>query len=152
VATHWPNYQQGKEAVGAVASTDDWRVARTVFVADDEKVAARYGRDDENSPYRFYYAQMLSKMKKLGRLELFKSYREQPDEEITLDHVLDKLVITGTPSQVAEQVLAFREETGEFGELVYAGLDWVDETLARRSMELMAQKVMPQVNAALGSN
>jgi alkanesulfonate monooxygenase SsuD/methylene tetrahydromethanopterin reductase-like flavin-dependent oxidoreductase (luciferase family) len=152
VATHWPNYQQGKEAVGAVASTDDWRVARTVFVADDEKVAARYGRDDENSPYRFYYAQMLSKMKKLGRLELFKSYREQPDEEITLDHLLDTLVITGTPSQVAEQVLAFREQTGAFGELVYAGLDWVDETLARRSMELMAQKVMPEINAALGSN
>jgi alkanesulfonate monooxygenase SsuD/methylene tetrahydromethanopterin reductase-like flavin-dependent oxidoreductase (luciferase family) len=152
VATHWPNYRAGKEAVGAVASTEDWRVARTVFVADDASVAAAYGRDDENSPYRFYYGQMLRKMRKLGRLELFKSYREQPDEEITLDYVLDKLVITGTPSQVAEQVLAFREETGDFGELVYAGLDWVDEALARRSMELMAQKVMPEVNAALGAD
>jgi hypothetical protein len=50
---------------------------------------------------------------------------------------------------VAEQVLAFREQTGDFGELVYAGLDWVDPDLARRSMELMATKVMPQVNDAL---
>jgi hypothetical protein len=47
-------------------------------------------------------------------------------------------------------VLAFREQTGDFGELVYAGLDWVDPDLALASMELMATKVMPQVNEALG--
>ncbi|GAB6987767.1 LLM class flavin-dependent oxidoreductase [Nocardioides pyridinolyticus] len=151
VKTHWPNYVQGKEAAGEVADPSDWRIARTVFVGDDPAVAEAYGRDDENSPYRFYYSQMLKKMRKLGRLELFKTHREQPDEEVTLDHVLDKLVITGTPQSVTEQILAFREEVGEFGELVYAGLDWVDPTLARRSMELMAQKVMPEVNAALGS-
>jgi alkanesulfonate monooxygenase SsuD/methylene tetrahydromethanopterin reductase-like flavin-dependent oxidoreductase (luciferase family) len=149
VATHWPNYVEGKQSAGAEASTSDWRVARTVFVSDDASVAARYGRDDANSPYRYYYSQMLKKMAKLGRLNLFKTHRDQPDEEITLDHVLDQLVLTGTPSSVAEQILAFREQTGDFGELVYAGLDWVDADLARRSMELMATKVMPEVNASL---
>jgi alkanesulfonate monooxygenase SsuD/methylene tetrahydromethanopterin reductase-like flavin-dependent oxidoreductase (luciferase family) len=151
VATHWPNYVEGKQSVGAVASPDDWRVARTVFVADDPAVAEAYGRADAASPYRYYYGKMLGKMRTLGRLGLFKTSRDQPDEEITLDHVLDSLVICGTPDSVAEQVLALREETGEFGELVYAGLDWVDPDLAKRSMELMATKVMPQVNAALGS-
>ena len=149
VATHWPNYVEGKKAVGETADPSDWRVARTVFVADDPAVAERYGRQDPESPYRFYYSQMLTKMKKLGRLELFKKSRQQPDDEITLDYVLDELVIAGTPEQVAEQVLAFRQEVGDFGELVYAGLDWVDPALARRSMELMAQKVMPLVNAEL---
>lgn len=151
VATHWPNYVLGKAQVGAEAAVADWRVARTIFVADDAAVARRYGRDDPDSPYRFYYSQMLTKMAKLGRLELFKNYRDEPDDEVTLDRILDALVITGTPSEVAEQLLAFREETGDFGELVYAGLDWVDPTLARRSMELMTQKVMPEVNAAIGS-
>ena len=138
---------QGKESVGDVADTQDWRVARTVFVADNAAVAQDYGRDNANSPYRFYYEKMLLKMRKIGRLELFKSRRDQPDGEVTLDGVLDQLVITGTPDSVAEQLIAFREETGEFGELVYAGLDWVDPPLARRSMELMAEKVMPLVNA-----
>ena len=147
VATHWPNYVEGRESVGAVPDVADWRVARTVFVADDEATAAAYGRDDANSPYRYYYEKMLFKMRKIGRLELFKSRRDQPDDEVTLDGVLDQLVITGTPESVAEQLLAFREQTGDFGELVYAGLDWVDPTLARRSMELMAEKVMPLVNA-----
>lgn len=151
VATHWPNYVQGKESVGEQALTDDWRVARTVFVSDDAATAERYGRDDHDSPYRFYYSKMLAKMQKLGRLGLFKTSQDQPDEEITLDYVLDRLVLTGTPDSVAEQVLALREETGDFGELVYAGLDWVEPDLGRRSMELMAEQVMPKVNHALGS-
>jgi alkanesulfonate monooxygenase SsuD/methylene tetrahydromethanopterin reductase-like flavin-dependent oxidoreductase (luciferase family) len=146
VATHWPNYVEGK---GGSASTADWRIARTIFVADDAKVAREYGRDAERSPYRYYYSKILAKMRKIGRLALFKTHKDQPDEEITLDHVLDKLVITGTPEQVAEQIVAFRAQTGDFGELVYAGLDWVDPKLARRSMELMAQKVMPAVNTAI---
>ncbi|MGY1643193.1 LLM class flavin-dependent oxidoreductase [Geodermatophilus sp. SYSU D00703] len=152
VATHWPNYVQGKESVGAPASPADWRVARTVFVADDADVAEAYGRADANSPYRYYYGKMLGKMRSLGRLALFKTSREQPDEEVTLEGVLRDLVICGTPDSVADQVLALREQTGEFGELVYAGLDWVDPDLARRSMELMATKVMPRVNEALGAD
>ncbi len=149
VATHWPNYVEGKESAGAQVSTEDWRIARTVFVADVAAVAERYAKSDANSPYRYYYGSMVRKMRALGRLGLFKTSREQPDEEVTLDGVLDDLVITGTPDSVAEQILAFREQTGDFGELVYAGLDWVDPELARRSMELMATKVMPQVNDAV---
>jgi alkanesulfonate monooxygenase SsuD/methylene tetrahydromethanopterin reductase-like flavin-dependent oxidoreductase (luciferase family) len=148
VTTHWPNYVQGKETVGQVADPTDWRIARTVFVADDAATARRYAVEDPDSPYRFYYAQMLKKMRKLGRLELFKTHRDQPDDEVTLDSVLDHLVLHGTPSSVAEQLLGFREQVGEFGELVYAGLDWVDPALARRSMELMATKVVPEMEAA----
>ncbi|MFM8555369.1 MAG: hypothetical protein ACKODG_04165, partial [Betaproteobacteria bacterium] len=43
-----------------------------------------------------------------------------------------------------------REEAGDFGEIVYAGMDQVDPALSRRSMELMAQEVMPRVNAVIG--
>ena len=70
---------------------------------------------------------------------------------MTLDTVVDSLVIAGTPDQVAEQLLAFRETTGDFGTLLYCGIDWVDAKLARRSMELMAEKVMPTVNRATGA-
>jgi hypothetical protein len=48
---------------------------------------------------------------------------------------------------VADDLLAFREEVGDFGTLLYAGFDWMDRDLAIRSMELMAEKVMPAVNA-----
>ena len=70
-------------------------------------------------------------MRAMGRLELFKTRRDQPDEEITLEYVLDKLVIAGTPALGGRAAAAFQEETGPFGELVYAGMDWVDPDLGR---------------------
>ncbi|MCX7297328.1 MAG: LLM class flavin-dependent oxidoreductase, partial [Hyphomicrobiales bacterium] len=79
-----------------------------------------------------------------------KSHKEQPDEEITLDFVMDHCVINGTVNKVVDSILALREETGDFGELVYAGMDFVDPALAKRSMTLLAEQVMPRVNEAIG--
>jgi alkanesulfonate monooxygenase SsuD/methylene tetrahydromethanopterin reductase-like flavin-dependent oxidoreductase (luciferase family) len=151
-ATHWKNYAEGKAEAGVEADPADWRIARTVFVADDDATAQSYGKDDANSPYRFYYNQLYTKLKKANRHVVFKHERDEPDEDITIERVLDDLVITGTVNDVVDQILAFREVTGDFGELVYAGMDWVDEGLGRRSMQLMAEEVMPRVNAAIGQS
>jgi alkanesulfonate monooxygenase SsuD/methylene tetrahydromethanopterin reductase-like flavin-dependent oxidoreductase (luciferase family) len=148
--SHWQNYCKGKAEVGAEAKVSDWRVARAIFVADDDQVAARYGRFDEKSPYRFYYEQMRRKMMRGNRLYVFKAYKDQPDHEITHDWVMDHCVIYGTVNKVVDRILALREEIGDFGELVYAGMDWVDPALNKRSMQLMAEEVMPRVNAAIG--
>jgi len=90
VPSHWANYAEGKRRAGRIADPAHWRIARTLFVDDDDKVA-----------------------------------------------------------EVVDQILRFREQVGDFGELVYAGMDWVDAKLAQRSMELMATAVMPRVNAAI---
>jgi alkanesulfonate monooxygenase SsuD/methylene tetrahydromethanopterin reductase-like flavin-dependent oxidoreductase (luciferase family) len=148
--SHWANYAKGKAEASEKAKVEDWRVARTIFVADDDKIAKRYGYEDENSPYRFYFSQMRAKMKRGNRLYVFKSHKEQPDDEITEDWVMDNCVTYGSVNKVVDEILRLREMTGDFGELVYAGMDWVDEKLARRSMQLMAEEVMPRVNAAIG--
>ena len=150
--SHWENYSKGKAEAGAEAKVADWRIARTICVADDDKLAARYGHADANSPYRFYWSQMLAKMKRGKRTNVFKSYKEQPDEDITLDYVMDHCVIAGSVNKVVDSLLALREETGDFGEIVYAGMDWVDPAIAKRSMQLMAEAVMPRVNAAIGKS
>ena len=147
--SHWQNYAQGKRNVGQIADPADWRIARTIFVADDDKTAQRYGHDDPKSPYRYYWHMMRTKMFYSGRIGVFKSHKEQDDKEITEDYVLDRLVMSGTVNKVVDQILALREEIGDFGELVYAGMDWVDPALAKRSMELFANEVMPRVNQAL---
>jgi alkanesulfonate monooxygenase SsuD/methylene tetrahydromethanopterin reductase-like flavin-dependent oxidoreductase (luciferase family) len=59
------------------------------------------------------------------------------------------LVICGSVNSVVDQILSLYDKTGGFGELLYAGIDWVDPTIARRSMVLMAEQVMPKVNEAL---
>jgi len=148
--SQWQNYCEGKKKAGQVADPADWRVARSIFVADDDKVARRYGRDDPKSPYRFYWKMLGIKMERSNRLGAFKTHREQPDSEITEDYVLDNLSIHGSVNKVVDEILKLHEETGDFGELVYAGMDWTDPALSKRSMELMATEVMPRVNQALG--
>jgi alkanesulfonate monooxygenase SsuD/methylene tetrahydromethanopterin reductase-like flavin-dependent oxidoreductase (luciferase family) len=149
VKSHWPKYVEGCEKGGRPVDPANWRVARSIFVADDEKTARAYVTAPD-SPYRLYYNNLLTKLKMAGRAEAFKESRETPDDAVTLDAVTDKLVIWGTPTQVTEKLLAFRDEVGDFGTLLYAGKDWLDRDLGRRSMVLMAEKVLPAVNKAIG--
>lgn len=147
--SHWTNYVEGKKRAGLVADAADWRVARTIFVADDDKTAQRYGRTDPNSPYRYYWNMLLRKMMISKRHIIFKTSETQDDSELTDDYMVDRLVLCGTVNSVVDQILKLREEIGDFGELVYAGMDWVDAGLAKRSMELIATEVMPRVNKAI---
>ena len=146
VKSHWPKYAEGCERGGRPADPANWRVAKSVFVAKDAATAKAYATDPDG-PYVYYYRSLFTKLKKNGRIELFKTRRDQPDEEVTLEMVCDKLIIYGTPDSVADQLLAFQQEVGQFGTLLYAGKDWKDRELGRQSMILMAEKVMPQVNA-----
>ena len=150
--SHWQNYAKGKAEAGQKADVADWRVARNIFVADDDKTAFRYAREDMNGPYNFYFAQMGGKMKRSNRHYVFKKYKDQPDDELTHDYIMDNCVTYGSVNKVVDEILALREKIGDFGELVYAGMDWVDPALGKRSMQLMAEQVMPRVNAAIGKS
>ena len=62
---------------------------------------------------------------------------------------METQVIAGSVESVTDQILALRQEIGAFGTLVYTGLDWADKKLGMRSMEMMAENVIPNINAAL---
>lgn len=144
VKTHWAKYIEGCARIDRHPDHANWRVARTVFVADDAATAREYALG-EASPYVYYYRTLFTKLKRRGALGIFKTRQDQPDDEVTLESVIDKLMIHGTPSGVADQLMALAEEVGPFGTLLYGGVDWKDPALARRSMRLMAEKVLPQV-------
>lgn len=149
VRTHWPKYEEGCIVGDRTADPSNWRVAKSVFVADDDATARRYALSKEG-PYYFYYRSLFTKLKAAGRADLFKTDKDQSDDSLDLDTIVRQLVICGTPENVTDQLLAFRDQTGAFGTLLYAGHDWMDRRLAISSMELMANKVMPAVNTAVG--
>lgn len=151
LAEQWANYAAGAAAADREADRRSWRVVRAIFVADDERTAVDYANKHPDSPYRAHFHEFHLKFQKARLLDMFKADSSVPDEAVTLDYALDNCVIAGTPDQVVEQILALREVTGPFGTLVYAGKNWSDPQLSRRSMELMAQAVMPAVNAAIGA-
>ena len=148
VATHLPKYLEGRAAAALSADPSGWRVARSMFVADDEATARAYARS-ETGPYGFYFRNMMTKHARIGGLYLFRAHPDQSDSEVTLEQTLQTQVVAGTVNSVVEQLLAFREEVGPFETLLYTGHDWADPSLARRSMELMATEVIPRLNDTL---
>jgi alkanesulfonate monooxygenase SsuD/methylene tetrahydromethanopterin reductase-like flavin-dependent oxidoreductase (luciferase family) len=129
VRAHIQNYVEGRKSAGLDASASGWRVARSIFVADDEATARSYA-DDADGAHGFYFHVMRTKLAAAGLLDVM------GDEQ---------LVIAGTPQSVADQIVEFRRQVGPFGTLLYTGHDWVEPALARRSMELMAGEVMPRL-------
>ena len=149
VRSHIQKYAEGRSAAGLSPDTAGWRLARSIFVADDEATALRYAHA-ENGPYGFYFKVMMTKLAAFGGLDLMNDDPDPPDAQLTLKRALQRLVIAGTPERVAEQLLSLRENVGPFGTLLYTGHDWADGDLSRRSMELMANEVWPRVVAASG--
>jgi alkanesulfonate monooxygenase SsuD/methylene tetrahydromethanopterin reductase-like flavin-dependent oxidoreductase (luciferase family) len=151
VKTHWTRYVEGCERANRAADPANWRIAKTLCVAPDDATARRYVTDP-NGPYHYYYRSLMGKLKRRGApLTLFKNDPDMPDSAVTIESVIDNLVIHGSPQKVADGVLAFRETVGDFGTLLYGGMDWQDRELGRNSLVLMAEKVMPIVNHAIGA-
>lgn len=138
LVAQWLQYASAK--IGA--DPGEWRVARSIFVTEDEKVAHDYAVRREDSPYRHFNAQTLATLNSIGEGSVMVGAGGSSDLDAAL-------TIFGTVDQVVDQVLALRQKAGPFGTLLYNGVDWVDPALARKSMVLMAEQVMPRVNSAL---
>jgi alkanesulfonate monooxygenase SsuD/methylene tetrahydromethanopterin reductase-like flavin-dependent oxidoreductase (luciferase family) len=141
VRAHIEGYLAGRAAAGRSADASGWRVARSMFVADDEATARKYAHAEDGA-HGFYFHVMRTKLARVGGL----SVMGPPGARgLTLEQALRDLVIAGTPDEVAERILELRARVGPFGTLLYTGHDWVDPVLARRSMQLMAEEVWPRV-------
>ncbi len=148
VATHLPKLLEGQKNGGHPEDPSVWRVAKSIFVADDADTARAYAKSVDG-PYGFYFKNIMDKLAGGGRKGLFAAHPGQTEEEITVEQSLETQVIAGAVNDVVDQLLAFREEVGPFGTLIYTAHDWADPTLGRRSMTLMAEQVMPRFNEAL---
>lgn len=141
------SYVEGRRSAGLSADPFGWRVARSIFVADDEATAHRYAHREDGA-HAFYFHVMRTKLAKAGALDVMRDFPGQPDSELSTRRCLERLVIAGTPRSVADRILEFRDEVGAFGTLLYTGHDWADPALARRSMELAANEVLPRIHRA----
>ncbi len=142
---HWERYAEGCEAVGRRPDPADWRVARCVLVTETAAETEDYLADPDNglSYYYSFFRRSLSE----GRNALFmlKPDEAMSDDAATVDAIKRSQIIAGTAEQVLDQLVALREETGPFGTLLMTGHDWDRPAMWRRSMELLATKVMPHL-------
>ena len=147
-ATHWPAYCAGAEEGGQTPDPANWRVARSIYVADSDAEAEAFVKTPGGA-YDYYYEYLFHIFDRSNFKAPFVAQAGDDPDALTHQAVRDACVIHGSPETVAEKVLALREEIGDFGTLVYAAHDWVDKARMKNSMRLMAEEVMPRINRAI---
>ena len=153
IRNHWQGFSDGCARSGRKPMPADWRVARSIFVADDDAWARDYVRDPEG-PFAHYYGYLVTLVRRAAFHAIMKSGPEMADEDVTPDYACSTFSIAGDPTSVAEQILAFREEVGPFGTILMTATDCLNDTHKAhqlRSMRLMAERVMPRLRRALGN-
>ncbi|MAY60585.1 MAG: LLM class flavin-dependent oxidoreductase [Rhizobiales bacterium] len=148
VATHWETYVDEMEKLGRTPNGDDWRVARSIFVADTDAEADTHVKEPGGA-YDWYFDYMFQVYERMDAAKLLAPERDTPVEEITPASVRDSFTISGSVDTVVEKLLAFRKQVGPFGTLMMTAHDGANKAATHKSMRLLAEKVMPAVNERL---
>jgi alkanesulfonate monooxygenase SsuD/methylene tetrahydromethanopterin reductase-like flavin-dependent oxidoreductase (luciferase family) len=145
-ASHWKDYAEARRAAGHEPSGDDWRVASYVVVAGSDAEARARAFSAESS-YRYTFGYLREVLKRAGRLGNLKPRPDMPDEDLTVDMIIEGRVLYGSPETVASRLIEFRDRVGPFGTLLVTGVDWggPNEVWGRESMHRLAEEVMPIV-------
>jgi len=144
VAGHWQMYREGAADAGRGADARQWRVARSVLVTESDREAEDYLARPDNG-VRFYYRYLRNQLVPAGMGAIFKVDPAMLDDQITIDYLLAQTVITGSPATVTAKLAALREQVGPFDTLLAAFHEWDEPELWRRSMALLAPKVVPRL-------
>src|SRR5262249_1755595 len=143
--THWQGYAAGAESKGARPDRAKWRIPRSILVTDSEGRAADYLASAGNT-IRGYYNHLFRHVTRTKNLQIFKTAPDVAAENVTLDAGIEAMVIAGTAKSVTERLVALVDDIGPFGGLLMAFHEWDNRALWQRSMQVLAQEVMPVVS------
>lgn len=148
VADIWNTYAEAAEQHGRVADRADWKVSRSIFLAETTREAQERARTNSLGRNYQYIGRLFDKG--LGR-KLYKRDLDMSDADCNLDYLMQEQIIAGDVDHVLDRLLRLIDETGPFGTLVLMGYDWDDKASWVRSQELFARELMPRLNKALGA-
>lgn len=145
VAEHWNTYCQGAVAGGkGTPSRDIWRVARNIFVGESTKEAWEFCM---NSAFGASFEYMIEILRRANMLHLAKHDPEVPDEEITVEYCLKHNCIIGDTNQCMRQLEELWNVTGGFGTLLLIKHDFDDRDRWLRSVQCVAEEIVPACQA-----
>ena len=140
VKRQWELYCEGAADAGKPEpDRSTWRVSRSIFVAESDEEAREHALNGGFARSLVYLHGMLSIS---GMLDLLTQGPEMPDEAVDAEYVI---AIIGGVDTVARKLREVYNVTGGFGTVLMIAHDWDDKAKMRRSMELMAKEVIPQL-------
>lgn len=146
LADFWETYENAALAAEQAPSRKDYKIARSIFLADTTEEAVRIARSNSLGRNYEYIGRLFDKG--LGR-KIYKRDLEMPDSECDLDFLMTEQIIAGDVDTALQRLLALIEEVGEFGTLVLMSYDWDDKESWLHSMDLFANELMPALNKAV---
>jgi alkanesulfonate monooxygenase SsuD/methylene tetrahydromethanopterin reductase-like flavin-dependent oxidoreductase (luciferase family) len=142
--SHWSAVEAGGAKTGRPPNRGEWRIARDIYVAETTAQARRQARAGAQAQvFERYFLPLLKYAKQLF---LFKSDPTMPDEDITIDWLMDNIWLVGSPDDVARRIRELHAQVGGFGTVLQLIYDWGEgEECNRRNMGLLAKEVIPQL-------
>jgi alkanesulfonate monooxygenase SsuD/methylene tetrahydromethanopterin reductase-like flavin-dependent oxidoreductase (luciferase family) len=116
----------------------DFPVLRNIVVAQDKKTALREAGPSLAESYRLF-----------GQWGLFREVVGSEKDELELEELLADRVIIGSPEECAETLTELYRQCG--ATRLVARVQWMgmDQRVVLRTIELLAERVRPMVEAAL---
>jgi alkanesulfonate monooxygenase SsuD/methylene tetrahydromethanopterin reductase-like flavin-dependent oxidoreductase (luciferase family) len=148
LADFWKTYQEAAVEAGRQPRRADWKIARSIFLADSTPEARKRARRNTLGQCFEYIGRLFDKG--LGR-KIYKRDLAMSDADCNMDFLMGEQIIAGSVEEVLRRLLLLIEETGPFGTLVLMGYDWDDKASWLHSMELFARELMPALNKAVCS-
>jgi len=149
---NWETYSRSSRLVNTEPDRSNWKLARTIFIADSDEEAIKKAR---NNSIAKAYKYLASAIKKGPGLAIMKSDPNEPDSEITEDYLINELVIAGSVETVISRLQEISEYLGPFGTLINMSFDWIDESDKRdwlNSMALFQNEVIPTLSSRINQS
>ncbi len=142
LATQWSFAEQAAAKHGNTVSRKNWRVLSSWHIAETREQARREAGE---GLMRWNNEYVVGTLNRPGA-KLFKSPDEAVDETAFVPGAAS---VIGTPDDLIASVRKLLEVTGGFGTLVGFVHDWANRENTRRSWDLVARYVIPELNGML---
>lgn len=141
---NWKSVEEGAAKTGRTPDRKEWRIVRSIMVADTDQEARDAAADGYFGRYWTDFASQ--SLKRFGLLKHFKTDPDMSDDDVTPAHMAEHGWLCGSPETVASGIEEMYEKTGGFGSMLMLGMDYTEQPeLWRRSMELMGTEVIPRL-------
>ena len=139
LAAQWAITEEAADRAGRTAARDDWRIVVPVHLAETREQAIEEVRSG-GGEWMFEYVQALT-----GRPAPVPG-----PKDLAVDQMIEAgSWVIGTPDDLLAFIRGLEERTGGFGTFLCWGHEWAGPEATRRSYELLARFVMPEMQGSL---
>ncbi|MCQ4152406.1 LLM class flavin-dependent oxidoreductase [Rhodococcus qingshengii] len=141
---HWETYDAASREAGRQAERSKIRSCRELFVASTDSEARELALGGTLA--QVWAERILPIYKSAGLMEWIVKGLDVDPDDVDLDYLVDNVWLVGSVETVTEKIQTFVDNVGGIGTLLITDYDYTaDPTAWRRSLELFAKEVVPNI-------